>query len=501
MSYRELQEHFRRLGQIDEVLAVVEWDQAVNMPQSAGESRAESMAGLARLRHELLVDGRVGAWLQSADVGRELPSWESANLREMRRAYQRATAIPGALVEASAHADKRSEQAWRRYRSENDFASYAPYLQQVVSLKIEVAEAVASVLGCSPYEALVDEFESGVSASQIDEVFDPLERFIPTFTEQVIEAQKSVSLVVPVGPFPVDSQRALGLKMMQAVGFDLSRGRLDVSHHPFCGGVPQDVRITTRYDESDFTPALMGVLHEAGHGKYEQGLPVAWRHQPVGLARGMALHESQSLLLEMQVCRSPQFLAFALPSIREAFAPSVQRQPAAFTLSNLVSLYSRVQRSLIRVDADEVTYPAHVLLRYDLEKRLIGRDLSVKDLPEAWDERMQTLLHLRTAGDDRNGCMQDVHWPSGAFGYFPLYTLGAVAAAQLFASAKAEHPEILSQLEVGDFSQLSSWLNERVWKWGSLRSSKELMVKATGTPLRAERFIEHLKTRYLPASE
>lgn len=500
MSYEKLQERFARLGQLDEVGAIVDWDQAVNMPQSAGEARAESIAGLTRLRHELLIERQVGDWIDTATrqlENGELGDWEAANLREMGRAYRRATVVPGDLVEASTKADKQSEQAWRSYRAENDFTSYAPYLERVLSLKRQVGEAQAQALGVGVYDALIDEYEPGVRSADIDRAFAPLEAFLPDFTERVIERQKSVRPVAPRGPFPIEQQRELGIRMIKAVGFDLDRGRLDVSHHPFCGGVARDVRITTRYDEDDFTSALMGVLHESGHGKYEQGLPLVWEHQPVGLARGMALHESQSLLLEMQVCRSRQFLEFAAPLLREAFEDSASELPEAFELENLVALYSRVERSLIRVDADEVTYPAHILLRYDIEQRLINGTLQVKDLPEAWDERMLALLHTSTHGDDKNGCMQDVHWPSGAFGYFPLYTLGAIVAAQLFASVQSSKPGVMGQLEVGDFSVLDGWLRENVWQWGSRYTTDELLERATGRSLDPSCFIEHLERRYL----
>jgi carboxypeptidase Taq len=282
------------------------------------------------------------------------------------------------------------------------------------------------------------------------------------------------------------------------VGFDLDQGRLDVSHHPFCGGVPRDVRITTRYDSNDFTTALMGVLHESGHGKYEQGLPERWLHQPVGAARGMVLHESQSLLLEMQVCRSEHFLHFAAPLIREAFERNVAAQPEAFTAENLSVLYARVRRGYIRVDADEVTYPAHVLLRYDLERRLIDGSLGVMDLPEAWNAKMQSLLGLSTLGNDKDGCLQDVHWPSGAFGYFPLYSLGAMVAAQLFARAQKDNVDLWSDLRAGNFERLNAWLSVHVWQQASSLSTDEILTNATGEPLNPRWFVEHLRQRYLP---
>lgn len=498
MSYTALEERFRRLGHLDEIRAVVEWDQAVNMPDSAGNSRAESMATLARLEHELLTEPRILDLIGEAKAAGDLDPWQQANLREMERACRRAAAVPAGLVEAAEQANKKSELAWRRYRAENDFTSYAPYLQEVVSLSRQTGEALGHALGLGAYDALVDGFEPGMRSETLDRVFQPLRGFLPEFTDRVLEYQRSVRILTPTGPFETERQRQLGLRLLRDVGLDLAGARLDTSHHPFCGGVPVDVRITTRYDESNFTSALMGVLHEGGHGKYEQGLPPDWRHQPVGVARGMGLHESQSLLLEMQVCRGRPFLAYAAPLIRQAFAERVQAEPEAYTLDNLEKLYLRVERALIRVDADEVTYPSHILLRYELERGLIESTTRVRDLPELWDIGMQKWLRLRTLGNDRDGCLQDVHWPSGAFGYFPLYTVGAMIAAQLYAQVLARVPDLHARIGRGEFEPLNSWLARNVWQWASFLSTNEILQRATGEPLEPRFFVEHLRRRYLP---
>lgn len=497
MSYGSLFNHFRSLGHLQEVAAIVEWDQAVNMPDGAAPSRAEAMATLAAECHRRLTAPQVEAWLTAAAEQDDLGGWERANVEEMRRAATRARALPTELVEAMTRAEKRSEQAWRRYRHENDFAAYAPYLTEVVTLKRQMASALGQTLGCSPYDALLDQYEPGITSAMIDGVFTQLRAFLPDFTASVVERQRETPVIEPVGPFAVAAQRELGLQLMVNAGFDANAGRLDTSHHPFCGGVPRDVRITTRYDESDFISALMGVLHETGHAKYEQGLPVVWQHQPVGLARGMVTHESQSLLLEMQVCRGRDFIEFATPSIAAAFPQSVARNPAAFTVENLSRLYARVQRSFIRVDADEVTYPSHILLRYDLERALIDGKLEVADLPAAWDAQMQALLGLSTLGNDRDGCLQDVHWPAGLFGYFPMYTLGAIAAAQWFAAAQRKHPELASLIRRGDFTTLDHWLRQAIWSRASSTSLQQMLIDATGEPLDARHFVAHLQRRYL----
>ena len=294
------------------------------------------------------------------------------------------------------------------------------------------------------------------------------------------------------GPFSTESQRNLGTRIMSRIGFDFDHGRLDVSLHPFCGGVPDDVRITTRYNEDDFMHSLMGVLHETGHAMYERGLPAEWRLQPVGRARGMAMHESQSLLVEMQVCRGPEFLSFAAPLMREAFSTSGPEWKA----ENLYALCTHVEPNFIRVDSDEVTYPAHVILRYRLERALIEGNLCIVDLPAAWTAGMQELLCV-TPPTDREGCLQDIHWYDGAFGYFPTYTMGALAAAQLFAAASACRGDILPGIAQGDFVPLMEWLRSNVHSKASMLTTDEILIQATGAPLGTYAFKAHLEARYL----
>jgi carboxypeptidase Taq len=302
---------------------------------------------------------------------------------------------------------------------------------------------------------------------------------------------------------------------MRQVGFDFNHGRLDVSHHPFCGGVAEDVRITTRYSEDDFSEALMGVLHETGHAKYEQGLPAEWLTQPVGEARSMGIHESQSLFQEMQIARSRAFLEFAAPVIQRylqqyllqkndlqqkhapAYKPSAKPSAKEWSVDNLYALNNQVQAGFIRVNADEVTYPLHVILRYEIEKDLIEQKISVSDLPEIWDEKMRQYLGLSTEGNYKDGCMQDIHWTDGSLGYFPTYTLGAMNAAQIFNAAKQAIPELQQLISQGNFTALNQWQKENIWSKGSFYSIDELMQTATGETLQLKYFIDHLKARYL----
>jgi carboxypeptidase Taq len=500
MAYQALAAHHRRLAHLQHVEAIASWDEAAMMPTGGGESRAEALATLRVFTHELATDPALAPLLETAAdqaSGGELTEWEAANVREMKRAYVRETALPAALVQASSLAESRCEQAWRSLRPANDWGGMMPLLSEVIARKREVAAALADRLALAPYDALLDGFEPGARAQKIDGLFAELRAFLPGFIARALDRQKGEQVLLPQGPFPVERQRWLGLEVMKRVGFDFQHGRLDVSHHPFCGGVPRDVRITTRYDEGDFAKSFMAVLHETGHAKYEQNLPGDWLDQPAGRARSMGLHESQSLFQEMQVSRSREFLELCAPVIALAFPDAAAAQPAAFTADNLHRSYTRVKPDFIRVDADEATYPCHVLLRYDLERQLIDGTLPLAQLPEAWDAGMRSLLGLSTGNDHRNGCLQDVHWPAGLFGYFPTYTLGALVAAQLFAAARRALPELPGQISRGEFGPLNQWLASAVWSRGCLLETEELVRAATGAPIGTTAFVAHLKARYL----
>lgn len=492
-----LEERFRRLGALGDAQGILHWDAETMMPRGAAPGRAEQLAALARLSHELLVDPAVGDLIAQAEqevaADGAIDPWRQANLREIRRTWLHASAVPADLVEASSRAVSACEIAWRDARARADFPALLPSLRTVLDRQRDIAAAKAEALGLDPYDALLDGYEPGARAAEIDRVFARLEAALPGLIARVVEHQRQQPAPLPLsGPFPVESQRALGQRMMAAVGFDAERGRLDVSLHPFCGGASDDVRITTRYDEADFTGALMGVLHETGHALYEQGRPGAWLHQPVGAARGMAMHESQSLLIEMQACRGDAFIRHAAPILRETFGGS----GPAWDSSNLIRLYRRVAPGFIRVDADEVTYPVHVILRYRLERALIAGSLDLADLPAAWNEGMGAMLGI-VPPDDARGCLQDIHWPGGAWGYFPTYTLGAMMAAQLFDAACRADAAIPDGLANGDFAPLVAWLRTHVHGLASSRSGAEILTAATGRPLDPAIYLAHLERRYL----
>ncbi len=497
-----LEAQFARRWAFDEAAGILGWDMQTTMPTGAAESRGETLAALASASHALIVDPRVADWLDAAEA--ELSDapptedaealWRRANVREMRREWVHASALPEELVAALTKATTAAEMVWREARAESDFAMLAPRLEEVLRLTREAAAAKAAALGLDPYDALADQYEAGARAAAIEPLFDELAAFLPDFLDAAIARQSAAPEAPELGAaFSDEAQRVFCLEMMRAAGFDFERGRLDVSLHPFCGGATDDVRITTRYDAADPLKGLFGVMHETGHALYEQGLPSRWNKQPIGGARGLVLHESQSLLIEMQVVKSREFMRFAAPRMAAAFGRS--SDDPAFSADALVRRAHRVARSFIRVDADEVSYPLHVILRMRLERAMIAGDLELADLPGAWSDGMDSLLGVRPP-DDRLGCLQDIHWPGGAFGYFPTYTLGAMAAAQLFEAALGQRPEIAERLSQGDFAPLLGWLREKVHARASLVSTDEILSEATGAPLGTAAFIRRLKARY-----
>lgn len=494
-AYSKLETHFARLSAISGAVAMLHWDSATMMPSGGSAPRAEQLAALSLLSHDMLNSPEISELLDTAEDGiSALEDWQRANLTEMRNRWRHATAVDPDLVEAHSHATSRCEMQWRDARLDNDFASLAPSLTEVIQLTRRIADAKSASFGVPPYDALLEEYEPGCTSASIEALFDDLEAFLPGFLGDVRERQASEPKVIaPEGPFDKAIQKQLGQEFMTALGFDFNRGRLDISHHPFTGGIPDDVRLTTRYETDDFTQSLMGTLHETGHALYEQGLPTEWRNQPVGSARGMALHESQSLLVEMQLSRSKDFLAYALPRVKAAFSG----RGAAWEAENIERLYRKVAPGFIRVDADEVTYPLHIILRYRLEKAMLSDDLTVKDLPAAWNSGMRNLLGI-TPTNDRLGCLQDIHWPSGAIGYFPTYTLGALAAAQIYQSAAMEISDFTDQIREGKFAPLLDWLRRNIHALGSSLSTEGILQSATGAPLTADAFKAHLRDRYLP---
>ena len=493
-AYEQLEAHYQKINDLRHIAAITGWDESAMMPAGGGAARSRAMATLNVLVHDLTIAPQISDWLLACE-NLALSPMQTANVTAIQREHRQAACLTSDFVRAQTEAVMASEQQWRISRAENDWATLKPHLERVVGLTREEAAMRADAGDLGLYDAMLELYEPGVTSSQLDTLFEPLKSNLPGLTDEII-AHQSKTPCIPLGHhFEISAQRELGLSVMKTLGFDFNHGRLDTSHHPFCGGVPEDVRLTTRYNETDFLQSLFGVIHETGHAMYEQGRPKDWLTQPVSQALSMGTHESQSLLMEMQAGRSTDFLTFIAPQMRAAFGRAESDQ--AWSVDNLYRHVTTVRRDFIRVDADEVTYPLHVILRYELEKSLIDGSLTVADLPEAWHQKMQDYFGLSTAGNYKNGVMQDVHWPAGLIGYFPTYTLGALMAAQLFAAAKASQPDLMQQLANGDFTGLLGWLRTHVHNRGSSVPVEVLLTEATGSPLSTDAFLTHLRARYL----
>jgi carboxypeptidase Taq len=490
-AYDQLTGVWTQLHHFNHLQAIAGWDQAAMMPPKGNEARARAMAEMQGLLHRMRTDPALDALLERA-ADEDLDAFARANLREIQREWRLANVLPQALVEAISLTGAQCEHAWRSQRQANDWAGFLGNFREVLRLGREMAQRLSDASGLAPYDALMDQYEPGTTSAELDRVFGDLQQWLPGLVGEVRERQAGERVVPPVDPFPKVAQRAMSLDVMALLGFDFDAGRLDESAHPFSGGVPEDTRLTTRYREDDLMQSLMGTIHETGHARYEQNLPRAWLGQPVANARSMGIHESQSLAFEMQLGRSAAFAGLLAPLLRKHFGDQ-----AAFESANLTRLMTRVRPGLIRVDADELTYPAHVILRYGIERRLIDGSLQPEDIPAQWDEGMQSLLGLDTRGNHRDGCLQDVHWSGGSFGYFPCYTLGAMYAAQWFAAIRVGHPDLDARIAAGDLAPAIDWLRDNIWSQASRWPTAELARRATGAALDPLHFRRHLETRYL----
>ena len=490
-AYDQLAATWRRLHHFGHLQAIASWDRSALMPANGNAARANAMAEMDGLLHGLRTDPQLAVNLQRSE-GEQLDEFQRANLREIRRDWRTANALPAALVQAQSLANARCEHAWRTQRPANDWAGFLANFREVLKLAREQAKCLADHTGLSPHDALMDIYEPGMTGEMVNGLFGDLQQWLPDLVRRVREKQARETVQAPVGPFPRAAQYAIGLEAMKLLGFDFGAGRLDESAHPFCGGVPEDTRLTTRYREDDFVGSLWGTMHETGHGRYEQNLPRDWLGQPVAWARSAGIHESQSLSFEMQIGLSRPFVGLLAPRLAAHFGP----QPA-FEPDNLTRWLTRVQPGFIRVDADELTYPLHVILRYRIERDLIEGRVEAGDIPALWDAAMAALLDIDTRGNFTNGCMQDVHWGSGLFGYFPSYTLGAMYAAQWFATIRRSIPDLDSRMAAGDLAPVFDWLSKNIWHQGSRWSTTELVTRATGGALAPAHYRRHLETRYL----
>jgi len=489
-AYANLLERSAQLADVSNATQLLGWDQETMMPRKGAPSRAAQLATLAGVAHGLLTAPEVGDWLAVCEEDPDLDGTERAQVRELRRDYDKATRLPRVLVEEMARTESEALAVWRDARPARDFAAFAPYLARLLDLTRRKAEAYG--YANEPYDALLDEYERGMTTEVVRRLFDDLRARLTPLVSTVLERRGTVSSACVRQDLPEAAQAAFGLDVIRELGFDLEAGRVDVSAHPFCASAGHgDTRLTRRYLPDDLRPALYGIIHEAGHGLYEQGLPIEWDRTPLGAAASLGVHESQSRLWENIVGRSLPFCERVLPRLQTHF-------PGRFDATDAETLYravNEVELSLIRVEADELTYNLHVMLRFDLEVALLREELAVKDLPRAWNEATERLLSI-TPPHDGDGCLQDIHWSMGSFGYFPTYTLGNLYAAQLFDAARRALPDVDALIRRGEFAPLLEWLRANVHRHGRSLAPDALIEQATGRAPSAEPFFAYLQGKF-----
>ena len=470
--------------------AVIGWDQETYLPPAAATFRAAQLSWLSAKAHELATSATWQRALEDAEASAEGADFtHCANLREMRRTFDRATKLPVALVAREATACSLAKHAWADARHRADFAGFAPHLAGLLEIAREKAERWG--YPDEPYDALLDGYERNTSTAAVSALFDSLRPELRRIAASAVEVSAARCPALPPGPYPIAAQQRLNAQIAAAIGFDFEAGRIDATAHPFCTTLgPCDVRLTTRYDESDFTSSLFGVLHEAGHGLYEQGLPGDAFGLPAGSAVSLGIHESQSRLWENHIGRSRAFWLRWYPAAQQCFP-----QLAHFPLENFLRFLWRAAFSPVRVDADEATYDLHILLRFGIERQMVNGSLAVADIPAAWNEAFRDLFGF-TPADDRQGCLQDIHWAMGGIGYFATYSLGNINAAQLHAAACAD-PLIAAACAQADYAPLLAWLRTSVHAHGATLDPAELITQATGTPPSPTAYLAHLQNRYL----
>jgi len=475
--------------------ALIDWDAQTNMPKGGSWARGEQRGALAEVMSGLTGTAEIGALLDEAQgYANVLGDAERANLKEMRRLYAHRAAVPTELVVERARVSQALQSTWVEAKKTSDWASFAPGFKTLMAIHKEVAAAKSAALGLAAYDAMMDEQDPGLTTAIIDPIFDDLAASLPGLLSEVRERQASWPAVIEFsGDFSVAKQAKLSQHLAVVVGHSPETSRIDVAPHPFSmPHSPGDVRFTTRYSEDKFRYSVTATLHEAGHAMYELNLPRAQAFSPAGFARGASAHESQSLMLEMMAGRSKEFLAFLAPLLHEYLGGGA----ACWSRTNILNFFRRLDDDYIRVNADEISYPLHVILRYRLERALLSGDLAVDDIPGAWNE-MFTKMFGRTPPDHARGCLQDIHWAAGYFGYFPNYALGEALGAQLFERATADDPSIVPALAQGDFKPYFAWVRPRIHEQASLKSFDDIVIAATGSKLSGAALKRHLKKRYL----
>jgi carboxypeptidase Taq len=488
-AYQGLLTELREVSLLSSVSDVLGWDERTQLPPKAAENRANQLSLLARLTHQRFTSPKLGDLLKTLESSPASGEEMAANIRETRRAYDRAKKLPDSLVEELTKIGVLAQHAWVTARKNADFPAFAPWLEKTLALKRQEAECIG--YKAHPYDALLDEFEPGDTTADLTAVFSALRGPLVELIHRISQSPRKTPAEILERTYPKAAQELLAREAAAAVGFDFQAGRLDISVHPFCTSLgPGDTRMTTRYDENYFGDAFFGVLHETGHGLYNQGLPIEHFGTPCGQYVSLGIHESQSRMWENLVGRSRSFWKFFLPKAQAAFPEAL----AGVSEEEWYRAINDVRPSFIRTESDEATYNLHILLRFELEQALMTDELAVKDLPGAWNEKMKSYLGL-IPPDAAKGVLQDIHWSGGAIGYFPTYTLGNMYAAQFFEQANKDLGDLNPMFARGEFAPLLGWLRKNIHIHGRRYTARQLVKKVTGKDLSAEPLLRHLNRK------
>ncbi|MEZ0180511.1 carboxypeptidase M32 ['Camptotheca acuminata' phytoplasma] len=494
-NYLKLEQIFEEIGTLENILSILSWDVATNMPLGSSQGRTQEMINLNQIiKQKVLSPSNEHLEQLLIEAKKEndfLNPFQKANLREIIKRIEDEKIIPAELENDFLLATTESEIAWRTAKKNNDYASFKPYLQKVLNYTKKIAHLKAKKKGLSLYDSLLDDYNQGVSSAEIKQNFDVLKQTLPPLIQKILKNQKTPSKTLALD---IEQQKELNKKIMKQIGFDFQRGRLDESLHPFCGGTADDVRLTTFYNSNNFLDSFLATMHETGHGLYEQNLPNLYKNQPVGKAFDFAFHESQSLLMEKQVGKSKEFLTFLTQFLQK----NIQLpNPSEWNFENLYQQTHQVKPDFVRIYSDEVTYPLHIILRFEIEQDLINDKLSLDDLPKVWNQKMEQYLGI-VPPTDTLGCLQDIHWSQGSFGYFPSYLNGAIIASMVMEQIKKTNPEIQNDLLQGNLSKLNNYLNKNLRNYGSLFNHQDLLAKATDqTKINPDIFLNYLTDKYL----
>lgn len=490
-EYKKILNIYKKIYNLNHLSEIASWDQITMMPKGSNNARVEALTEFHVLLHKLKTSPLIGELIEKS-LNLSLSKNELITINEIKKNYDLLKILPKKLIKRKTDLTLKCEYSWRQQRINNDWKGFLKYFSEVVAIVKEEAMIRSEYLQVSAYDALIGIHEPEITSIYLDNLFGQLKTWLPALIEKVIEKQKNEPDVIIKTVSNIDERKILSLYIMKKLGFDFNKGRLDLSTHGMCIGVPEDVRITTRLDETNFLKSLMVTMHETGHALYEQNLPYQYVSLPSGRARSMGIHESQSLLFEMQLGRDKNFLQ----SIYDELIHYTNLEKN-ISVENLHNFYTRVRKGYIRVDADEVTYPMHIILRYEIEKDLINGKIGTKDIPDIWESKLFEYLGLRLNNNLQNGPLQDIHWAQGIFGYFPSYILGSMYASQMYNKIKKTYQNIDSDILCGRYSKILFWLDQNIWKNASLVSTDELIKNATGEKLEPNYFKTHLYNRYL----